>query len=411
MRMGPVGHSEWTLKFGRCVFFVSLFQKVLLNLTVLCITWALCHGFCIRYGHRAEFINGKTVAPTECTDPYDKTKHPFGSTWNTEHCMRCDCSTSGMGCCSRYGGIVDVPGCTPVRDPDTCTYKFFDSNNPQNPCWYTGKEPHMSLVSPARQGPPATAGLPFPGRPLPPVDSAAGPGLPPPLSSRDPVSSRAAAVLRGRAGPFAFGLRAAAELAAQAGPGSLGGPPEAEAATGSRLLPSSAAGGPQCPLGSHPAHCPSPMPSPPPPPGPREARLPQLMSEARDLVELDVFPAVQQLLIRKRKLLFSLALFCLALPLSHAGCFTTLFNPELKDGIWVFPDGCADPYDRTQHPVGSMWNSAHCKRCVCGRGEMECCDRFGGIAHYAGCGGFVDPETCRYKFYRLDDPSKLCGVN
>ncbi|XP_053125866.1 small serum protein 5-like [Hemicordylus capensis] len=119
-------------------------MKVLLNLTVLCITWALCHGFCFYSSLRAEFKNGKFVAATECTDPYDKTKHPFGSTWNTEHCMKCDCSTDNISCCSRYGGIVNVQGCNTVRDPDTCTYKFFDSNNPEKPCWYTGKELHMS---------------------------------------------------------------------------------------------------------------------------------------------------------------------------------------------------------------------------------------------------------------------------
>nr|XP_028596893.1 small serum protein 5-like [Podarcis muralis] len=84
-------------------------MKILLSLTALSLTLALCQGFCTFSEHKAEIKDGKPVLPTECTDPYDGSKHPFGSKWNTAQCMECTCSERGVGCCSRYGGTVDVP--------------------------------------------------------------------------------------------------------------------------------------------------------------------------------------------------------------------------------------------------------------------------------------------------------------
>nr|XP_060643360.1 small serum protein 5-like [Anolis sagrei ordinatus] len=72
------------------------------------------------------------------------------------------------------------------------------------------------------------------------------------------------------------------------------------------------------------------------------------------------------------------------------------------------PNVCTDLYDGKKHPIGSHWNTAHCKECWCSDDGMQCCDRFGGIAVMEGCISVVDPETCKYKFYKEDDPSTLC---
>ncbi|XP_025024220.1 small serum protein 2-like [Python bivittatus] len=77
-------------------------------------------------------------------------------------------------------------------------------------------------------------------------------------------------------------------------------------------------------------------------------------------------------------------------------------------GKVVMPNTCVDPNDRTRHLLGSTWNSDHCLRCECHRDGRLCCTRYGGIAGKEGCKGVVNPETCEYEFYQLDDPSKPC---
>ncbi|XP_048368077.1 uncharacterized protein LOC125441511 [Sphaerodactylus townsendi] len=57
---------------------------------------------------------------------------------------------------------------------------------------------------------------------------------------------------------------------------------------------------------------------------------------------------------------------------------------------------------------GSRWNSANCLECSCRGGEMSCCSRYGGTASSPGCKAVVNPETCEYEFYRIDDPSEPC---
>ncbi|XP_053125867.1 small serum protein 1-like [Hemicordylus capensis] len=113
------------------------------------------------------------------------------------------------------------------------------------------------------------------------------------------------------------------------------------------------------------------------------------------------------------KLLLNLATFCITLALGRGACIN--FPPtilESNDGKLVFQDQCTDPYDKSTHPVESEWNSANCMHCKCfDGGEMKCCDRSGGIGRVPGCAAVVDPETCMTLFYRLDDPSKLCGMS
>ncbi|KAJ6653212.1 hypothetical protein lerEdw1_009998, partial [Lerista edwardsae] len=111
--------------------------KVLLSLTVLCLTLALVHGSCLYSRHVGELTeDGKLVMPAGCIDPYDKSLHPFGSTWNTGDCLSCDCEHYGMNCCIRYHSVGRVPGCTAVLDPETCTYLFYKEDDPTALCFY-----------------------------------------------------------------------------------------------------------------------------------------------------------------------------------------------------------------------------------------------------------------------------------
>ncbi|KAJ7305242.1 hypothetical protein JRQ81_011154 [Phrynocephalus forsythii] len=110
-------------------------MNTLITLSILCFTLALCHGFCFRERPKLEFKDGKFVIPNTCVDKYDGTEHLVGSAWNTGECMKCECTKGGMSCCSRYGGIAKVEGCEAVRDPETCTYKFFKNNDPSKPCF------------------------------------------------------------------------------------------------------------------------------------------------------------------------------------------------------------------------------------------------------------------------------------
>ncbi|XP_066495740.1 beta-microseminoprotein [Tiliqua scincoides] len=109
-------------------------RNVLLSLTVLSLSLAFCHGFCFRVLPKAEWIDGKFVLPDSCVDVYDQKKHPLGSTWNTDHCMTCDCTRHGMQCCTRSGGIAVAPGCEAVVDETTCEYRFHMPGDPSTPC-------------------------------------------------------------------------------------------------------------------------------------------------------------------------------------------------------------------------------------------------------------------------------------
>ncbi|KAJ6653145.1 hypothetical protein lerEdw1_010107 [Lerista edwardsae] len=110
-------------------------MKVLLSLTVLCLTLALAQGACFHSLLKAELNeDGKLVMPDGCTDPYDKTMHPFGSAWDTAECMHCDCAKDGLQCCTRYGGVVSVPGCKAVLDEEACKYVLYKEDDPTALC-------------------------------------------------------------------------------------------------------------------------------------------------------------------------------------------------------------------------------------------------------------------------------------
>ncbi|XP_044293588.1 uncharacterized protein LOC123027158 [Varanus komodoensis] len=107
--------AAFCLTFSLCheACFLVQPEKVLLSLAIAGLLLALCEGACFseKLSHKAK----------GCVDKYDGSKHPFGSTWNTAKCMQCRCARYEMTCCTRYGGVVHVPGCTAVVDPKTCT--------------------------------------------------------------------------------------------------------------------------------------------------------------------------------------------------------------------------------------------------------------------------------------------------
>ncbi|XP_077161828.1 prostate-associated microseminoprotein [Paroedura picta] len=106
-------------------------MKVVLSLSVFGITLALCQAACFREGPAMK--DGELIPG--CIDPYDGTKYPYGSEWNTEHCYRCECNGGGMECCTRYGGILMPPaGCEVYVNPETCQYESYYTDNPFKPC-------------------------------------------------------------------------------------------------------------------------------------------------------------------------------------------------------------------------------------------------------------------------------------
>lgn len=44
---------------------------------------------------------GGLVDPEGCVDPYNKTRHPFGTKWDTANCLRCSCTVIRLKCCAR----------------------------------------------------------------------------------------------------------------------------------------------------------------------------------------------------------------------------------------------------------------------------------------------------------------------
>uniref|UniRef100_A0A8C6VMS6 Uncharacterized protein n=1 Tax=Naja naja TaxID=35670 RepID=A0A8C6VMS6_NAJNA len=110
------------------------------------------------------------------------------------------------------------------------------------------------------------------------------------------------------------------------------------------------------------------------------------------------------------KVFFSLIIFSLILATCQGACFTWGFEAEIKDGKLVMPSTCVDGHDQRQHLIGSTWNTAGCLRCECRRDEMSCCHRFGDIGKVQGCTSVVNPVTCEYEHYRIDDPSQRCIV-
>ncbi|XP_061448675.1 small serum protein 5-like isoform X1 [Rhineura floridana] len=107
--------------------------------------------------------------------------------------------------------------------------------------------------------------------------------------------------------------------------------------------------------------------------------------------------------------LLSLTVLSFSLALCYGFCFRDLHKVKVKNGELLRPNGCTDIYDGSEHPFGSAWNTAECMRCKCKKKGMECCARYGGLVEAEGCKAVIDPETCSYKFYKLDDPSTLCA--
>ncbi|XP_048065803.1 beta-microseminoprotein J1-like [Megalobrama amblycephala] len=72
-----------------------------------------------------------------CTDGYDKSRHPIGSTWTNDRCTRCTCSSSMMDCCDTMGrAIIKTEGCIVNYDYSTCTFKVFHPEDPTFRCSY-----------------------------------------------------------------------------------------------------------------------------------------------------------------------------------------------------------------------------------------------------------------------------------
>ncbi|XP_066495741.1 small serum protein 2-like [Tiliqua scincoides] len=79
-----------------------------------------------------------------------------------------------------------------------------------------------------------------------------------------------------------------------------------------------------------------------------------------------------------------------------------------QDGQLVKPDGCIDPYDKTVHQFGSVWNTTLCLSCNCEKFQLRCCTRYADVGSPLECTPVVNPETCELKLYKKDDPTKLC---
>ncbi|XP_007445193.2 small serum protein 5-like, partial [Python bivittatus] len=89
-------------------------MRVFFSLIIFSFILATCQGACMLDPFKVKFEDGKVVKPNTCVDPFDRTRHLLGSTWNTAHCLRCECHRDGMSCCTRPAGIEGRAGCKGV---------------------------------------------------------------------------------------------------------------------------------------------------------------------------------------------------------------------------------------------------------------------------------------------------------
>ncbi|XP_034263422.1 small serum protein 2-like [Pantherophis guttatus] len=108
------------------------------------------------------------------------------------------------------------------------------------------------------------------------------------------------------------------------------------------------------------------------------------------------------------KLLLSLIVLCTIFSLCYGFCTVEIIKPKIVNGKKV--EECIDSSDGSVHPVGSKWNSKNCMECYCSADQIGCCSRYGGPMSIEGCISKEDPETCTYKFYKIDNPSIPCDM-
>uniref|UniRef100_A0A8D0C6G6 Uncharacterized protein n=1 Tax=Salvator merianae TaxID=96440 RepID=A0A8D0C6G6_SALMN len=109
------------------------------------------------------------------------------------------------------------------------------------------------------------------------------------------------------------------------------------------------------------------------------------------------------------KVLLGLMALLFIVDFCWGACFIAKHEAVIKNGKLAFSKECTDEHDGTKYSIGSVWNTTKCMRCECHENEMECCTRYGGTTKKKDCKTVLDEETCEYKFYRLDDPSKPCN--
>ncbi|XP_059587668.1 small serum protein 2 [Alligator mississippiensis] len=110
-------------------------QKILMILSVLCTTLTLIHAVCFIIKNELEIITDGLVVPQKCLDPYDKSEHALGTSWNSSLCVRCKCNGATVSCCTRYSSSISTPpGCEATLDEQLCEYKIHRINDPEDPC-------------------------------------------------------------------------------------------------------------------------------------------------------------------------------------------------------------------------------------------------------------------------------------
>ncbi|XP_013914251.1 PREDICTED: small serum protein 2-like [Thamnophis sirtalis] len=109
-------------------------MKVFFSLILFSLLLAACQGACMQGPLIPKSHAGKDLPPDTCVDVSDGKTHLIGSTWNTAHCLRCECDTDGWMCCHRYGGPINVLGCKTVVNPVTCEHEFYRLDDPSQRC-------------------------------------------------------------------------------------------------------------------------------------------------------------------------------------------------------------------------------------------------------------------------------------
>ncbi|XP_019401441.1 PREDICTED: small serum protein 2-like, partial [Crocodylus porosus] len=112
-----------------------LLQKILMILSVLCTTLTLIHAGCFVVKNIVELQTDGIITPDKCLDPFDRSEHAIGTSWNSDFCMRCECQGATITCCTRYSSRISTPaGCEATLDKQLCEYKIHKINDPEAPC-------------------------------------------------------------------------------------------------------------------------------------------------------------------------------------------------------------------------------------------------------------------------------------
>ncbi|XP_053547579.1 beta-microseminoprotein-like [Bombina bombina] len=93
----------------------------------------LCNASCVN----DKRLRAARPGPSDnsCLDTEGKS-HAYKSTWETSDCMKCNCTETGITCCTkmRRPVLFNPDDCEAVLNKTSCTYQLRRKDNPSESC-------------------------------------------------------------------------------------------------------------------------------------------------------------------------------------------------------------------------------------------------------------------------------------